>query len=45
MQINKSKVFSEFLFIMVQILIYVGPELVGQATAYPSFLMKDEINI
>ena len=30
---------------MVQILIYVGPELVGQATAYPSFLMKDEINI
>ena len=44
MKINKSNIAGEFWFIMLQIMIYLGPEVVGQATCYPSFLMKDELN-
>lgn len=38
---KKSKTASEYCFILLEILIFVGPTLVGQAKKYPTFLITD----
>jgi len=42
---QKNKGASEYIFIMIEIMIFVGPSLVGEAIDYHTYLVKDSVDL